>query len=51
VPITVMRGNEKLTFNVQADVHPASQHPPLIAAPAMNQAIPLKLDSQVQRRP
>jgi serine protease Do len=49
VPITVMRGNEKLTFNVQADFHPASQHPPLIAAPAMNQAIPLKLDSQVLR--
>src|SRR6266702_3854322 len=48
VPITVMRGNEKLTFNVQADFHPASQHPPLIAAPTMNQAIPLKLDSQVQ---
>src|SRR6266704_2912521 len=51
VPITVMRGNEKLTFNVQADFHPASQHLPLIAAPAMNQAIPLKLDSQVQSRP
>src|SRR6266446_5891158 len=51
VPITVMRGNEKMTFNVQADFHPASQHPPLIAAPAMNPAIPLKLDSQVQRRP
>src|SRR5713101_1150951 len=51
VPITVMRGNEQLTFNVQAELHPASQHPPLIAAPAMNQAIPLKLDSQVQRRP
>src|SRR5213083_1474853 len=51
VPITVIRGNEKLTFNVQAETHPASQHPPLIAAPTMNQAIPLKLDSQVQRRP
>src|ERR1700720_876203 len=51
VPITVMRGSEKLTFNVQADFHPASQRPPLIAAPTMNQAIPLKLDSQVQRRP
>jgi S1-C subfamily serine protease len=49
VPITVMRGNEKLIFSVQADFHPASQHPPLIAAPAMNQAIPLKLDSQVLR--
>src|SRR5207302_219818 len=23
VPITVMRGNERLTFNVQADLHPA----------------------------
>lgn len=45
VPITVMRGQEKLTFNVQADPHPASQRPPLIAAPSMNQAIPLKLDS------
>ena len=51
VPITVMRGNEKLTFNVQADVHPASQHLPLVAAPTVNQSIPLKLDSQVQRRP
>jgi S1-C subfamily serine protease len=51
VPITVMRGNEKLTFDVQADFHPAGQRPPLIAAPSMNQAIPLKLESQVQRRP
>jgi serine protease Do len=45
VPITVMRGQEKLTFNVQADFHPASQRPPLIAAPSMNQVIPLKLES------
>src|SRR5213592_2117960 len=51
VPITVIRGNEKLTFNVQAETHPASQHPPLIAAPTMNQAIPLKLDSEAQRTP
>src|SRR5437764_5975183 len=51
VPITVIRGNEKLTFNVQAETHPASQHPPLIAAPTMNQAIPLKLDSEAQRAP
>src|SRR6266571_1128021 len=51
VPITVMRGNEKLTFNVQAELHPASQRPPVIVAPSINQAIPLKLDSQVQRRP
>src|ERR1700758_1462232 len=47
VPITVMRGNEKLTFNIQAELHPASQRPPLIASPT-NQAIPLKLDSEVQ---
>src|SRR5213079_1473141 len=51
VPITVIRGSEKLTFNVQAETHPASQHPPLIAAPTMNQAIPLKLDSEAQRTP
>src|SRR5438067_6792389 len=51
VPITVLRGSEKLTFNVQAELHPASQHPPLIAAPTMNQAIPLKLDSEAQRAP
>src|SRR6266513_3981638 len=51
VPITVIRGNEKLRFNVQAETHPASQHPPLIAAPTMNQAIPLKLDSEAQRTP
>ncbi len=45
VPITVLRGDEKLTFEIQADFHPASHHPPLIAAPGMNQAIPLRLDS------
>ena len=50
VPITVIRGSEKLTFNVQAELHPASQRPPLIASPT-NQAIPLKLDSEVQRTP
>jgi S1-C subfamily serine protease len=50
VPITVMRGDEKLTFNVHAELHPASQRPPLIASPT-NQAIPLKLDSEVQRTP
>jgi len=50
VPITVMRGNKKLTFNVQAELHPASQRPPLIASPT-NQAIPLKLESEAQRTP
>ena len=54
VPITVMRGNEKLVFKVQAGLHPASRHGPLIASPAsptMNQAIPLKLESEAQRTP
>ncbi len=49
VPITVMRGNQKLTFNVQATLHPASKTGLLLAAPgtpAMNQqAIPLSLGS------
>ena len=45
VPITVMRGDEKLTFEIEADFHPASRHPPIIAAPSTNQSIPLRLDS------
>ena len=52
VPITVMRGNEKLTFNVQADFHPASQRPPLIASPlSPNRSVPLSLESQGERKP
>jgi S1-C subfamily serine protease len=49
VPITVMRGNQKLTFSVQATLHPASKTGLLLASPgtpAMNQqAIPLSLGS------
>ena len=45
VPVTVMRGNEKLTFDIEADLHPASRRRPVIAAPGMNQSIPLRLDS------
>jgi serine protease Do len=51
VPITVRRREEKLRFSVQADLHPASQRPPLIVAPSMNQAIPLRLDAQVEHHP
>ena len=55
VPITVMRGNQKLTFNVQATMHPASKTGLLLAAPgtpAMNQqAIPLSLGSDAQPTP
>ena len=57
VPITVMRGDQKLTFNVRATLHPASQNVPMLpdgtqlpAAAALrpNQAIPLKLESEAQ---
>jgi serine protease Do len=51
VPITVVRGEQKLTFNVQAELHPASERRPLVAAPTINRAIPLKLDSEAQRTP
>ncbi len=51
VPITVVRGDKKLTFNVLAELHPASERGPLIASPTMNQAIPLKLESEAQRTP
>lgn len=55
VPITVMRGNQKLTFQVQAARHPASRTGPLVASPAsptMNQALPLSLGSEeVPRTP
>jgi S1-C subfamily serine protease len=52
VPITVVRGNETLTFTVQADFHPASKRPPLLAAPTLsNRAIPLSLESGPQRTP
>ena len=55
VPITVMRGNQKLTFSVQATLHPASRTGLLLAAPgtpAMNQqAIPLSLRSDVLPTP
>jgi serine protease Do len=55
VPITVMRGTQKLTFSVQATLHPASRTGLLLAAPgtpAMNQqAIPLSLRSDVPPTP
>lgn len=44
VPITVLRGNEKLTFEVEAGFHPAAQRPPIIASPLSPQAMPLGLD-------
>lgn len=44
VPITVLRGNEKITFTVEAGFHPATQRPPVIASPLSPQAVPLGLD-------
>lgn len=60
VPITVMRGSEKLTFEVQAELHPASKNVPMLpdgtrlpaaAAIEADRAIPLKLESEAQRTP
>jgi serine protease Do len=60
VPITVMRGNQKLTFHVQAELHPASTNLPMLpdgtrvpaaAAAAANRSIPLKLESAAQTTP
>jgi serine protease Do len=51
VPITVIRGGEKLTFNVQADFHPASKNVPMLDGKQLpmsatfrpSRAIPLNL--------
>src|SRR5258707_3267648 len=55
VPVTVMRGNQKLTSTIQATMHPASRTGLLLAAPgtpAMNQqAILLSLGSDVPPTP
>jgi serine protease Do len=46
VPITVIRGDEKMTFEIEADM----DRTPVIAGPTTNQAIPLRLDS-IERTP
>ena len=51
VPVTVIRGDERMTFNIRADFHPASQRPPVIAQPSMNQALPLRLQKAPERTP
>lgn len=45
VPITVVRGTEKLTFDVQADFHPQSHHAPLSATLTPSDGIPLQMDA------
>ena len=45
VPITVMRGNQKMTFHVQAAMHPASKSGVLLASPGtIPGVIPMSLD-------
>jgi hypothetical protein len=39
-----------MTFNIQADFHPASQRPPVVAQPS-NQALPLRLQKAPERTP
>lgn len=50
VPITVVRGNEKMTFQIQADLYPASKTR-LAAPPTLNRAIPLNLQSAPEGTP
>lgn len=54
IPITVVRGGEKITFDIQADLHPVSkmQRPPILAAPIpTNRGIPLDLQNSPSRTP
>jgi len=51
VPITVIRDDEKLTFDIKADFHPASQRPPVVAQPGGNQSLPLSLQKAPERTP
>jgi S1-C subfamily serine protease len=51
VPITVMRGNEKITFQIQAELHPDSQARLGAAPPALNRVMPLNLQSSPERTP
>jgi S1-C subfamily serine protease len=49
VPVTVVRNGQKLTFDIQAAVHPDArrQRLPLLAAPPLtNQAMPLSLQAR-----
>jgi len=45
VPITVMRGSEKMTFDVKADCHPLSPCAPKAATLTPAQGIPLQIDA------
>jgi S1-C subfamily serine protease len=45
VPIVVVRGNEKMTFDVQSDCHPLSPCGPKAATLTPSQGIPLQMDA------
>jgi serine protease Do len=52
VPITVMRGDQKMTFHVQATMHPASRTGVLLASPGtIPGAIPMSLDEDAPPSP
>lgn len=52
VPITVMRGNKKMTLQVQATMHPASRNGMLLASPgAIPGVVPMSLDDDVPPLP
>src|SRR5262245_5435414 len=52
VPITVMRGNQKITFQVQATMHPASKTGMLLASPGtIPGVIPMSLDDDATPSP
>ncbi len=50
VPIVVVRGGQKMTFEVQADFHPASHHAARAATLSPSQGMPLQMDA-TQRTP
>jgi serine protease Do len=45
VPITVLRGSEKMTFEIKADCHPLSPCSPKAATLTPSQGIPLQMDA------
>src|SRR5262245_5503871 len=52
VPITVMRGDKKITFQVQATMHPASRTGMLLASPGtIPGVIPMSLDEDAPPSP
>ena len=52
VPITVMRGDKKITFQVQATMHPASRTGVLLASPGtIPGVIPMSLDDEAPPSP